>query len=90
MLPKQFFRKGEGFYDLLQLKERNEWERCRWQTCLLLNIHLPKGKTVKPKDLLKFDNEKHFDSKEDIEKIRDRAEYLKQLDEEIKKGKNGK
>ncbi len=45
---------------------------------------------VKPKDLLKFDNEKHLDSKEDIEKIKDRAEYLKQLDQEIKKGKNGK
>ena len=90
MLPKQFFRKVEGFYDLLQLKERNEWERARWQTCILLNVHLPKGKMVKPKDLLKFDNEKHLDSKEDIEKIKDRAEYLKQLDQEIKKGKNGK
>jgi len=36
-------------------KEEQEWIRTRWQTTLLINIQLPKGKKVKPKDLLELD-----------------------------------
>jgi len=36
-------------------KEEQEWIRTRWQTTILVNIQLPKGKKVKPKDLLELD-----------------------------------
>lgn len=36
-------------------KEEQEWIKIRWQTTLLINIQLPKGKKVKPKDLIELD-----------------------------------
>jgi hypothetical protein len=36
-------------------KEEQEWVKIRWQTTLLLNIQLPKGKKIKPNDLLPLD-----------------------------------
>jgi hypothetical protein len=36
-------------------KEEQDWVKIRWQTTLLINIQLPKGKKVKPKDLLELD-----------------------------------
>jgi len=36
-------------------KEEQDWLKIRWQTTLLINIQLPKGKKVKPKDLLELD-----------------------------------
>ena len=36
-------------------KEEQEWLKLRWQTTLLINVQLPKGKQIKPKDLLELD-----------------------------------
>ena len=36
-------------------KEEQDWVKIRWQTTLLINIQLSKGKKVKPKDLLELD-----------------------------------
>ncbi|CAB5217952.1 hypothetical protein UFOVP203_34 [uncultured Caudovirales phage] len=37
-------------------KEEQEWVRARWQTALLINIHIPKsGKSISPKDLIELD-----------------------------------
>jgi hypothetical protein len=36
-------------------EEEQNWIRTRWQTTLLINIQLPKGKKVKPKDLIELD-----------------------------------
>jgi len=58
MLPRHFWNKLDGFYELQNLQERMDWERCRWQTTLLLNIQLPKNKNLKPKDLIEFDWDK--------------------------------
>ena len=38
--------------------DRNEWIRTRWQTTLLLNIQMSKGKNIKPRDLIEFSWEK--------------------------------
>jgi hypothetical protein len=35
--------------------QEQQWVIARWQTTLLINIQLPKGKKVKPKDLLELD-----------------------------------
>ena len=83
MLPKHFWRKLTGFYDLINTKERQEWDRIRWSTCLLLNIHLPKGKSIKPTDLIKFDwDQKNVEqTKDDFEKFKNKAEYIKKMED---------
>tara|TARA_R110000824_G_scaffold149111_1_gene319215 strand:- start:132 stop:407 length:276 start_codon:yes stop_codon:yes gene_type:complete len=83
MLPMYFWNKLDGFYELENLREKHEWERCRWQTCLLLNIQLAKGKTLKPKDLIEFEWDKKG-AEQDVEKIKERAEYIKEMDQHKK------
>jgi hypothetical protein len=39
-------------------KEEQKWVRSRWQTTMLINIQLPKGKKVKPSELLELDCDK--------------------------------
>jgi hypothetical protein len=41
-----------GFNVRENRKEQSEWERTRWQTTLLLNIHTKK--TIKARDLIVF------------------------------------
>jgi len=80
MIPRHFFNKMDGFFELEQLRDRSDWERTRWQTCYLLNIHLPRGKQIKLKDLLQFEWD-NKDAKEDYSKLKDRAEYIKKLED---------
>ena len=89
MLPREFWNKVEGFHELENLRQRNDWERTRWSTCLLLNIQIAKGKRLKPTDLIQFewDNKK---DKMDFKELKERAE-IKKLDEfnKNKKLENG-
>ncbi len=86
MIPRHFFNKMAGFYELLSLKEKHEWERVRWQTAVLVNIQIPKGKRIKPTDLIEFDWDKK--KKEvDYKKLKARAEYIKRIEELKKDGK---
>tara|TARA_R110002020_G_scaffold163976_1_gene350284 strand:- start:70 stop:345 length:276 start_codon:yes stop_codon:yes gene_type:complete len=80
MLPREFWNKVDGFYELENLRQRNDWERTRWSTCLLLNIQLPKNKTIKPTELIEFEwDEKKKDI--DFKKLKERAEYIKKMEE---------
>tara|TARA_R100000315_G_scaffold22073_1_gene8111 strand:+ start:2716 stop:2997 length:282 start_codon:yes stop_codon:yes gene_type:complete len=80
MLPKFFWNKMDGFYELENMRQRQEWERIRWQTTLLLNIQLPKNKTMKPTDLIKFDWDSN--GKEvDFEELKKKAEFIKKMEE---------
>jgi hypothetical protein len=36
-------------------QEEQDWVKLRWQTTLLINIHLGKGKKIKPTDILQLD-----------------------------------
>jgi len=77
-LPKHFWNKLDGFYELENIKERANWERTRWQTTLLLNIQIAKGKKLKPTDLIEFEWDKK--QKEiDYKKLKEKAEYIKKL-----------
>tara|TARA_R100001509_G_scaffold140040_2_gene94705 strand:- start:3619 stop:3915 length:297 start_codon:yes stop_codon:yes gene_type:complete len=90
MLPKYFWRKMAGFYKLINLKQRQEWERTRWQTWLLLNVHVDSGKRLKITDLIEFDWEK--ENKKFSDNNKDYAEYIKKLEDyklKVKK-QNGK
>ena len=80
MIPKHFFNKMDGFFELEQLRDRSDWERTRWQTCYLLNIQLSRGKQLKLKDLIQFAWEKK-DTKEDYKKLKNKAEYIKKLED---------
>tara|TARA_R110000824_G_scaffold21065_4_gene78814 strand:+ start:228 stop:533 length:306 start_codon:yes stop_codon:yes gene_type:complete len=80
MLPREFWNKIEGFHDLENMRQRSDWERTRWSTCLLLNIHLAKGKSIKPIDLIQFEWEKD-DNKIDFDDLKNKAEYIKKLEE---------
>ncbi len=80
MIPRHFFNKMEGFYDLEKARDRSAWERARWQTCYLLNIQLPRGKQLKLKDLVEFDWDKKTKQK-NYEKLKNKAEYIKKLEE---------
>ena len=80
MLPKHFWNKLDGFYELENLRERGNWERTRWSTTLLLNIQIGKCKKLKPTDLIEFDWDKN-DKKIDYEKLKAKAEYIKKMSE---------
>jgi len=82
MIPRHFFNKMDGFFQLEQLRDRSDWERTRWQTCYLLNIQLPRGKQIKLKDLISFAWEKD-DKKAKInyKKLKAKAEYIKKMEE---------
>ena len=79
-LPKHFWNKLDGFYELENIRERGNWERTRWQTTLLLNIQIAKGKKLKPTDLIEFEWDKN-DKKIDYEKLKSKAEYIKKMSE---------
>tara|TARA_R100000995_G_C3482748_1_gene125072 strand:+ start:1139 stop:1435 length:297 start_codon:yes stop_codon:yes gene_type:complete len=87
MIPRHFWIKMDGFYELENLRNQDSWERTRWMTLCLLNIQLPRNKTLKPRDLIRFSWEKEKEI--DIEKLKNRAEYYKNLDEHNLKNKNG-
>lgn len=70
----------DGFYELENIRERSKWERTRWQTTLLLNIQMAKGKKIKPTDLIEFEWDKK-DKKIDYEKLKAKAEYIKKMSE---------
>lgn len=44
----------QGYNNQFEIEQQYEWERARWQTTLLLNVHTAKGKSIKPKDLIEF------------------------------------
>ena len=79
MLPREFWNKVDGFYNLENMRQRSDWERTRWSTCLLLNIQIAKGKRIKPTDLIRFDWEEG-ENKIDFEELKARAEYIKKLE----------
>jgi hypothetical protein len=44
----------QGHNNYQEAIEQQAWERLRWQTTLLLNVHTAKGKSLKPTDLVEF------------------------------------
>jgi len=83
MLPREFWNKLDGFYELENLRQRVHWERTRWSTCLLLNVHVQKGKRIKPQDLILFDWEKK-ENETDYKDLKNKAELFKAKYNKIK------
>jgi hypothetical protein len=59
VLPHLFWEMTMAELDFIWYGYRHEeeqrWVKVRWQTTVLVNIQLPKGKKVKPKDLIELD-----------------------------------
>ena len=51
---KEFGNAVKGKKESDEMLERSNWERTRWQTSLLLNVHTKKGSKISPKDLALF------------------------------------
>lgn len=51
---RSLFNRIEGYYNLVQQQEQNEWERTRWLATLVVGMFAKKGKRIKPKDLAVF------------------------------------
>jgi len=79
-LPKHFWNKLDGFYELENIREKSKWERVRWQTTLLLNIQMAKGKKIKPTELIEFEWYKK-EKKIDYKKLKAKAENIKKMSE---------
>jgi hypothetical protein len=65
-------------------KEEQEWVRSRWQTTILVNMQLPKGKKVKATELLELDCDKRNKKKkvkimtnEELEAVLKKYENIK-------------
>ena len=65
-------------------KEEQDWIKVRWQTTLLINIQLPKGKKLKPTELLELNCDKRkinknvrIMSKEELEEVLKKYENIK-------------
>ena len=64
-------------------KEEQDWVKTRWMTTMLINIQLPKGKKVTPKELLPLDCDyRNF--------VKQRVMTQEELNEVINKYKNAK
>jgi len=59
----EFANAVKGKRDAIDSVERSNWERTRWQTAYLLNVHTKKGHNIKPIDLVVFPWEKHTQAK---------------------------
>ena len=70
----EFFLIQKGRNDVIEMKERFEWERTRWLACVLLQPHTKKNSRLTPQKLVKFEWEKT--EVEDKDKQRKRAEYI--------------
>ena len=64
MTPRSFWNMVDGWIRREENKERKAWIRCRWQTCNLINVHMPRGKSMSLHRLLKFDWEKESTRKD--------------------------
>jgi hypothetical protein len=64
-------------------KEEQDWVKIRWQTTILINMQLPKGKKVKPSELLSLDcDNRNF--------VKQRVMTNEELSEVLKKYENVK
>jgi hypothetical protein len=57
--PRQLRNKAKGFFDAENDRYKQEWERARWGTWVLLNVQLDQKSRIKsPERLLPFSWEK--------------------------------
>jgi len=68
MIPRAFWNAVDGYWLTKENEDRRAWERVRWQTCMMINMKMPKGKQISLQKLLRFDWEKEEINKNSYEK----------------------
>lgn len=79
MTPSAFWNAVDGFFLQKENEQRMEWVRIRWSTCNLINVHLTRGKQMKPHSLLKFDWEKDASNHETLKEVMFKYEKSEKL-----------
>tara|TARA_R110000751_G_scaffold90246_1_gene177251 strand:- start:14320 stop:14598 length:279 start_codon:yes stop_codon:yes gene_type:complete len=82
LTPRAFWNAVDGYWLDAENKDRKEWIRTRWQTCLLLNVHLPRKNQIRANKLIRFDWEA-----EDETKVASYEDVKFQYDKMIKRKK---
>ena len=82
LTPRAFWNAVDGYWLDAENKDRKEWIRTRWQTCLLLNVHLPRKNQIRANKLIRFDWEA-----EDENKVASYEDVKFQYDKMIKRKK---
>ena len=54
MTFEEFNAAVKGRREMMEAEQREEWERIRWQTCVLLQPHITKGSKLTEQNLRRF------------------------------------
>ena len=58
LTPRELQNAIKGHLDFEDSLQQGQWERTRWQTAVLVNIQMPKNKSISPQQLVEFPWEK--------------------------------
>lgn len=58
LTPRELQNAIKGHLDYEDSLQQGQWERVRWQTAILVNIQLPKNKSISVQELVRFPWEK--------------------------------
>ena len=70
--PRAFLNKLDGFIEHEYEKEKQQWERIRWQTWVLMQPHVKSGTMNSPDKLIRFE----WDKKDLRIELTDREKYI--------------
>ena len=85
---RQFNNAVRAFYAMQEANERQNWERTRWSTSVLLNVQLDKKHRIKPTQLLPlpWDEETKMAVHKKAKQVDERTlERWKKWDEDVKR-----
>jgi len=82
LTPWEFRAITAGHSKRAEFEQRQQWERTRWQVCMLINIQLPKDKKLELTDVLEFPDERP------AERAVTKEEKQRRIAQLIKWGKN--
>ena len=54
LTPRAFWNAVDGYWKTKEDEDRKVWEKVRWQTCCLINVHMPRNKQVSQECLMPF------------------------------------
>lgn len=72
---REFLVMQRGYLKKQRDRQIHEWDLVRTITAFLLQPHMKKGKTLKPKDIIPLPLDKKKSKLESLEKRREKAQY---------------
>ena len=90
MTMRQFRLKQIGYLEAQEEQRIHDWEIARWSAVFVIQPHLKRGKTLRPKDLLELPNDKKTQQKIDADLKRKKALFAAKKYEFLEKQNNKK